>query len=124
MYPAARTLVGIVRAAGATPILFQTWAHRDGWPDYRLDYGAMQIAIDQGYGAIGAELGVTVAPAGQAWQTVLREDPAIALWETDGSHPSAAGTCLAACVCTPGSSGRLPSASPPARVSRPTSPAS
>jgi hypothetical protein len=80
------------------PILFQTWAHRDGWPDYRLDYGAMQIAIDQGYGAIGAELGVTVAPAGQAWQTVLREDPAIALWQADGSHPSAAGTYLAACV--------------------------
>jgi hypothetical protein len=98
MYPAARTLVGIVRAAGAMPILFQTWAHRDGWPDYRLDYGAMQIAIDQGYGAIGAELGVTVAPAGQAWQTVLREDPAIALWQDDGSHPSAAGTYLAACV--------------------------
>jgi hypothetical protein len=29
---------------------------------------------------------------------VLREDPAIALWQDDGSHPSAAGTYLAACV--------------------------
>jgi hypothetical protein len=33
MFPAARSLVGIIRAAGATPILLQTWAPRDGWPD-------------------------------------------------------------------------------------------
>jgi hypothetical protein len=98
MYPAARVLVGIVRTAGATPILLQTWAHRDGWPDYGLDYGAMQAAVNQGYGAIGAELGVAVAPAGQAWQTVVHQDPSVALWQDDGSHPSAAGTYLVACV--------------------------
>jgi len=98
MFPAARSLVGIIRAAGATPILLQTWAHRDGWPDYRLGYPAMQAAITEGYRALGAELGVAVAPAGQAWQTMLRQDPTIALWQEDGSHPSRAGTYLAACV--------------------------
>ncbi len=98
MYPAARSLVGIIRAAGATPILLETWAHRDGWPDYQLDYPAMQAAIDEGYRALGGELGVAVARAGEAWQTVVRHDPTTALWQEDGSHPGRAGTYLAACV--------------------------
>jgi hypothetical protein len=98
MYPAARSLVGIIRAAGATPVLLETWAHRDGWSDYDLDYPAMQADINEGYGALGGELGVAVAPAGEAWQTVLRQDPMIALGQDDGSHPSTAGTYLAACV--------------------------
>ena len=58
MYPAARTLVGMVRGAGAVPIFFLTWAHRDGWPENGLtDYAAMQSAIDDGYLTIaeGAE---------------------------------------------------------------------
>jgi len=96
--PAVGSLVGIIRAAGATPILLETWAHRDGWPAYGLDYAAMQAAIDAGYATLGGDLGVTVAPAGQVWQSVLRHDPAVALWQDDGSHPSRAGTYLAACV--------------------------
>ena len=98
MYPAARSLVATVRSDGATPILLETWAHQAGWSDYGLSYGAMQAAIDQGYGAIAAELKVSVAPAGQAWQAVVREDPGIVLWQSDGSHPTPAGTYLAACA--------------------------
>lgn len=98
MYPAARSLVASVRSAGATPILLETWAHRDGWSDYRLDYSAMQAAVNQAYATIATELKVSVAPAGQAWQTVLSQDPGIVLWQADGIHPSPAGTYLAACV--------------------------
>jgi hypothetical protein len=98
MDPAARSLVDVIRAVGATPVLFETWAHRDGWSDYRLDYWAMQAAIDGGYRRLGADLRVTVAPVGEAWQATLRQDPAITLWQDDGSHPSTAGTYLAACV--------------------------
>jgi hypothetical protein len=98
MEPAARSLVDVVRAAGATPMLLETWAHRDGWPDYGLDYRTMQAAVDAGYDALGAELAVTVAPGGQAWQRALGEEPSIVLWQADGSHPSEAGTYLAACV--------------------------
>jgi hypothetical protein len=57
-----------------------------------------QTTIEQGYGAIAGELKVAVAPAGQAWQAVVREDPGIVLWQSDGSHPTPAGTYLAACV--------------------------
>ena len=39
-----------------------------------------------------------MAPVGLAWQQVRREHPEIGLWDPDGSHPSRAGTYLAACV--------------------------
>ncbi len=72
MAPAAATLVAAVWADRATPVLYETWAHRDGWPDARLDRAAMQAAIDQAYEQIGASLGATVAPVGRAWQRVGR----------------------------------------------------
>ena len=98
MYPAARSLVALVRTNGASPVLLETWAHQGGWPDYGLDFAAMQAAIDQAYGTIAGELQVPVAPAGQAWQADVRADPTIALWQSDGSHPTPAGTFLAACA--------------------------
>jgi hypothetical protein len=39
-----------------------------------------------------------VAPVGVAWRNAVQRQPGIALWETDGSHPSRAGSYLAACV--------------------------
>lgn len=98
MYPAARSLVTTIRANGAMPVLLETWAHQGGWPDYRLDYAAMQAAIDQGYGTLAGELKVSVAPAGQAWQAAAEQAPGISLWQSDGSHPAPAGTFLAACA--------------------------
>jgi hypothetical protein len=32
MYPAVRVLIARAEAAGARPVLFLTWGHRDGWP--------------------------------------------------------------------------------------------
>ena len=65
MYPAIRTLVGSIRQAQATPLLFQTWAHREGWPEQGLPtYRSMQAQIDQGYRAIGGELNVQVVAVG------------------------------------------------------------
>ncbi len=98
MYPAARTLVSSIEGVDATPILLETWAHRDGWFDQGLDYASMQAGVDQGYATISAELRVALAPAGQAWQAVLRQDPGLVLWQADGVHPSTAGTYLAACA--------------------------
>jgi hypothetical protein len=39
-----------------------------------------------------------VAPAGLAWAAIEQDDPDINLFYKDGSHPSAAGTYLSACV--------------------------
>ena len=99
MYPAVRALAGKTESAGATPMLFMTWAHRDGMPESGLaDYGSMQVQIDNAYLAIARELSVPVAPVGNTWSLVRQDHPEIALWGDDGSHPSPAGTYLAACV--------------------------
>jgi hypothetical protein len=99
MAPAVQALAQTARSAGAMPLLFMTPAHRDGWPDGGLaGYAAMQRAIDDGYLSLAGPLAVPVAPVGWAWWTVHAARPSIDLWAADGSHPSAAGTYLAACV--------------------------
>ncbi|MFI5225123.1 MAG: hypothetical protein ACHQ3P_00445 [Candidatus Limnocylindrales bacterium] len=99
MFPAARTLAGLVEAAGAEPVLFETWAHRDGWPEAGISsYGLMQAQVDDAYDTLSRELGVPEAPVGSAWSIVRGQDPGLALWVDDGVHPTPAGTYLAACV--------------------------
>jgi hypothetical protein len=99
MYPAARDLAGKVEAVGAVPMFFMTWAHRDGMPEAGLpNYDSMQKSIDTGYLHIARELDVPVAPVGYTWYIVRHDHPEISLWIDDGSHPSSAGTYLAACV--------------------------
>jgi hypothetical protein len=99
MYPAARELAGKIRAAGASPIFFMTWAHRDGLPaNGLLSYESMQGQIDAGYAAIASELAVPIAPVGAAWWAATWQASGLELWQADGSHPSTQGTYLAACV--------------------------
>jgi hypothetical protein len=99
MYPAVTQLVAMIRSAGAVPLLFLTWGHQSGWPQAGLStYSSMQAAVDQGYLDIASRLAVSIAPVGDAWQSVIskRADPG--LWQEDGVHPTTAGTYLAACV--------------------------
>ena len=99
MYPAARLLVPMIRAAGAVPIFFLTWAHRDGWSDGGVPgYSTMQRAIDAGYMFIASEQHAPVAPVGAAWSEVVNQESTPDLWQGDGSHPTTKGTYLAACV--------------------------
>lgn len=98
-YPAARTLAGKVEAVGAIPIFFMTWAHRDGLAAAGMpNYESMQQQLDAAYLGIADELRVPVAPVGFTWYMVRHDHPEIVLWDDDGSHPSKAGTYLAACV--------------------------
>ena len=99
MYPAVRLLVRQIEEGGATPILFLTWAHREGWPERGLiGYEATQARITEGYLRIAQELGVSVAPVGDAWLMATNEHPDLELWQGDGSHPTEQGSYLAACV--------------------------
>lgn len=108
MIPAAVSLVTAVRLAGAQPYLLETWARRDGWPERSMDRAAMQAAIDAGYREAAARAGAFVVPAGDAWERALVKAPAIGLWQVDGSHPTIAGTYLAACVLYATLKGRSP----------------
>lgn len=98
MYPAARALVVKIRNLGATPVLFLTPAHLDGWPAEGMDYATMQAQINISYWGLARELGVLVAPAGIAWSNGRGQNPELTLWQSDGSHPDKQGTYLSACV--------------------------
>jgi len=99
MYPAARLLVSDIWQVDAKPIFFITWAHRDGLPASGMPtYESMQAQINNGYLITAQALNSPVAPVGVAWQSVRNLYPQINLWQDDGSHPTAAGTYLAACV--------------------------
>lgn len=71
-------------------VLYLTWARRHS-PQH-------QALLTDAYTSIGRELKATVAPAGVAWQKVLKDHPEITLHDKDDSHPTLAGSYLAACV--------------------------
>jgi hypothetical protein len=55
----------------------------------------MQSRVADSYLDLAKELGISAAPVGIAWQSVLEYDPQAALWSLDGSHPSWLGSFLA-----------------------------
>ena len=90
MHENVRLFDEAIRAAGAKTVLYMTWARQHA-PE-------TQKAITDAYTAIGRESGATVVPVGNAWQHFLRRHDEPLLYDKDGSHPSPAGSYLAACV--------------------------
>jgi hypothetical protein len=90
MHENVRIFDGVIKAAGSKTVLYMTWA--------RLNAPDSQQAITDAYTAIGKELRATVAPVGVAWQRFLRHNDHPALHDRDQSHPTMAGSYLAACV--------------------------
>lgn len=79
-----------IKQAGAKTVLYMTWA-REHAPE-------TQQAITDAYNSIGQELGAIVVPVGLAWQRFLKKHDQPALYDRDQSHPTLAGSYLAACV--------------------------
>ena len=79
-----------IRAHSARTALYLTWSRRE-MPE-------KQEAITGAVNTIAAEIGAIVVPVGPAWHFAMKRDPGIALYVEDGSHPSPAGSYLAACV--------------------------
>lgn len=99
--PAARRLGTRVDQSGARVVMFMTWGHRGGSREVgHRSYDSMQIAIADTYERLGEAVVGPVAPVGAAWWMALAERPDIILYQSDGSHPSANGTYLAAAVLT------------------------
>ena len=80
----------IIRKTRARTVLYMTWA--------RQNAAESQDAISEAYSSIGEEVGGLVVPAGLVWQKCLAEHPEIILHDKDRSHPSLAGSYLAACA--------------------------
>ena len=84
-----KALVEEVRASGAEPILFQTWARLQTG-----NYPGDQIRISQAYLEIGAELDVPVARVGDLWFEMYRNARSVfdRMFQEDLIHPTDFGT--------------------------------
>jgi hypothetical protein len=90
MHESVRLFDPEIKAAGARTVLYMTWARRHT-PE-------TQKAISEAYTSIGQELGATVVPVGLAWSDFVGKHDQPALHDRDQSHPTLAGSYLAACV--------------------------
>ena len=61
-------------------------------------YDGMQSRLRESYIEMSTDNQCSVSPVGAAWKYVRDQYPSIALYTSDGSHPSIYGSYLAACV--------------------------
>jgi hypothetical protein len=85
-----REFMPVMNDSSAKMVLFMTWA--------RIHEPANQEILTNSYYEIGKELTATVVPVGSAWKKLLENHDAPTLHAEDGSHPTFAGTYLAACT--------------------------
>lgn len=80
----------VIRQAGSRTVLYLTWARQHA-PE-------SQPLITAAYQSLGKELGAIVVPVGVVWQKYRAQHARPPLYDRDQSHPSLAGSYLAACV--------------------------
>jgi hypothetical protein len=90
----------IVRAHGARPVLFMSWAYADK-PE-------MTAQLAEAYTIAGNDHNALVIPAGLAFARAREKQPELNLYAPDKRHPSLAGTYLAACTSFAALTGRSP----------------
>ena len=86
-------------------LLYTTWGRRDVAGEASMTargittFNQMQDALSSAYLQVGKERNAEVAPVGIAWQKVRSSyEGIIDLYNSDGTHPSFAGSYLTACV--------------------------
>jgi hypothetical protein len=90
----------IVRAHGATPIFFMSWAYSDK-PE-------MTAQLAEAYTVAGNANNALVIPAGLAFARARQKQPELNLYQPDKRHPTLPGTYLAACTSFAALTGRSP----------------
>jgi len=90
----------IVRAHGARPVFFMSWAYADK-PE-------MTAQLAEAYTIAGNANDALVIPAGLAFARLRAKQPELNLYVADRRHPTLAGTYLAACTVFAALTGRSP----------------
>jgi len=119
MVDGGEILRDLATARGADVVLLLTWGRRDGDeynPAMYPDFLTMQDRLTGGYTRLAellttSDARIVVAPAGEAFRAVHAAgdvDAFNGLYSGDGSHPSARGSYLAACVLLATLTGRSP----------------
>jgi len=82
------------------PMYFMTWGRENGDPqwDSIATFNGMNSRLRNAYLRIADSAEACVSPVGSAWRYVRDNHPGIQLYSGDGSHPSLAGSYLAACT--------------------------
>lgn len=85
-----RRFAPLVRAAGATPVLYQVW------PQWSRRFDAPNAFL--AYANAAAAVGGRLAPVGAAWDSALTTIDPAALYSGDGLHAAPLGSWMAAVV--------------------------
>lgn len=93
-----------IRAHGAQPVLFMTWAYEDK-PE-------MTQQLAEQYTKAGNDNKALVIPAGLAFAKALSKRPDLVLYEKDKRHPSKLGTYLGAATAFAALTGKSPVGNP------------
>ena len=93
----------LIAETGARTVLYQTWPRKHGSREYEKNehvhsFDEMAARVDDVYTSLAARLGARLAPVGRAFVHAVDDEPAIELYRSDDSHPTPAGSFLAACV--------------------------
>ena len=107
MHESVREFDALIRAAGARTVLYMTWSRLEATAD-------AQQRIADAYTSIGKEIDAIVVPAGLAWRAFLAKHKTPVLHDADKSHPTLAGSYLAACTFHATLFGDSPPGEPPA----------
>jgi hypothetical protein len=102
----------LIDQEGAIPMLYMTWGRKNGEPSlcaqfpkagYYCTYQGMDSLLQQNYMQMGGpnmsfDEQLPVAAVAAVWRYVRTNHPEIELYDADESHPSLAGSYLAACT--------------------------
>jgi hypothetical protein len=105
VFPYARGLDSLIRKFNgcAETVFYRTWGRKNGdqsncaaWPPV-CTYRGMDSLLNERYRIMADSNNAILSPVGSAWKFVRENFPDIELYSFDESHPSEAGSYLAAC---------------------------
>jgi hypothetical protein len=89
-----------INRVGAQPALYMVWPSAARQGDFDR--------VSESYRLASKDVGGLLFPVGEAWRAAWRRNPRLALYSSDGLHPTVLGSYLAAlviyenlCVCAP-----------------------
>ena len=95
-----KTLDRAVRRVGAKTAMYMVWPSTARAGDFDR--------VSESYAIAAGDVGGVFLPAGDAWRAAWRRDPTLALYGSDGFHPTPLGSYLAALVIYQQLTGRSP----------------
>lgn len=106
VFPYARRLVDSIYAHNpcADPMFYMTWGRKNGDADNATyfpvlaTYEGMDSMLYERYRYMSHTYDASLCPVGRVWRYLRHNHSDLELYQSDGSHPSAAGSYAAACA--------------------------